>query len=243
MTLTTTTDIRDQLHGVSNQGRRPTCLAFVASDVHRHARLHPEALCVEWLFYHVCQQAGSGPHEGTTIPDTRAVLHALGQPEEWVWPYSQQPPNPSSWRPPVATGPLLTSASSGCGAGLHTVRQRLEQNVPVAIGMFVSDTFKFPDTWDYAGNEVILGADIGQPVDQRRGHAVIVVGQGDYGGEPVMLLRNSWGPNWGHNGHAWVRESYLGPRLAGAFVISKGDSDVLQSDGRYADAHTSARLG
>lgn len=115
--------------------------------------------------------------------------------------------------------------------------------MPVAIGMFVSDTFKFPDTWAYADNEVILGADIGQPVDQRRGHAVIVVGRGDYGGEPVMLLRNSWGPNWGYDGHAWVRESYLGPRLAGAFVISKGDGDVLQSDGRYADAHTCARLG
>jgi len=63
--------------------------------------------------------------------------------------------------------------------------------------MFVSDTFNFPQTWERTGDEVILGADIGQPVDDRRGYAAVVVGHGAYCGDPVLLLRNSWGVKLG----------------------------------------------
>lgn len=243
MTLTITKDIRAELHAVRHQGRRPTCLSFAASDVHRHARRHPEYLCVEWLFYHASQHAGTGPHVGTTISDTRAVLKAIGQPDEPVWPYNGIPPNAARWQPPSVVGNLMTCASSGYGSDLQAIRDRLDEDIPVVIGMFVSDTFNFSGSWDHDGQEVILGHDLGKPVDQSRGHALVVVGHGSYSGEPVVLLRNSWGRNWGHDGHAWVRESYLAPRLAGAFVISKGDGHVLQSDGRYADAHPGARLG
>lgn len=236
-------DIRAELYGVRHQGRRPTCLAFAASDVHRHARQHPEYLCVEWLYYHVSKHARTGPHDGTTIPDTRAVLRDLGQPDEPVWPYSGQPPSTANWQPPSVTGKLMKSDSNESSGSLRAVRQSIEDNVPIVIGMFISDTFNFPHGWERSGDEVILGRDVDQSVDGTRGHAVVVVGHGDYEGEPVILLRNSWGPNWGNHGHAWVRETYLSPRLAGAFFISKGDGNVLQSDGRYADTHAGARLG
>lgn len=243
MTLTISKDMRAELHGVRHQGRRPTCLAFAASDVHRHARRHPEYLCVEWLYYHAAKQAGTGPHVGITIPDTRSVLRALGQPEEPIWPYNSRLPNPATWIPPKGSGKLMISGSNSCGAGTQAICQHIDDDVPVVVGMFISDTFNFPHTWDQAGPEVILGQDATQPTDQSRGHAVVVVGRGDYCGDRVLLLRNSWGSNWGYDGHAWVRESYLTPRLSSAFVISKGDGDVLQSDGRFADAHPGARLG
>jgi hypothetical protein len=227
MNLSIAKDIRAELNSVRHQGRRPTCLAFAASDVHRHARKHPEYLCVEWLYYHATQQAKTGPHAGTTIPDTRAVLKGLGQPVESIWPYSSAPPNPTTWRPPAASGELMTCASSEHGTGLQAVRQNIDQGMPVVIGLFVSDTFNFSQTWDYSGDDVILARDADQPIDHTRGHAVVVVGRGGYHGEPVMLLRNSWGPNWGHQGHAWVRETYLHARLAGAFVVTKGEANVL----------------
>lgn len=243
MSLSVIKDFRAALGPVRHQGRRPTCLAFAASDVHRHARQHPELLCVEWLYFHVSQHAGTGPHDGTTMPDTRAVLKSIGQPVETVWPYSMMPPNPGSWQPPATAHPSMTCGSTGCGNGLHAVRQRIDSDLPVVIGLFTSDTFNQPQSWVREGDEVILAPDLGHPIDDTRGHAVTVVGRGDYAGEAVLLLRNSWGDRWGANGHAWVRESYLGPRLAGAFVISKGEGDVLQSDGRFADADASPRLG
>ncbi|MCY4315308.1 MAG: C1 family peptidase [Roseovarius sp.] len=221
MKLTITKDVRAELHCVRDQGRRPTCMAFAASDAHGHARCHSEYLCVEWLFYHVCKQAGTGPHVGITISDTLAALKSPGQPEESIWPYSGQPPDPTTWKPPIFNGTLFTCGSTVCIGGMRTVCQNIDQDVPVVIAMFISDTFIIPQTWECVGSEVILGPDMGRPVDNRRAHAMVVVGRGTFNGDPIMLLRNSWGANWGNNGHAWVRESYLEPRLASAFVIQK----------------------
>lgn len=241
MTLAIDIDFRADLGDVRDQGRRPTCLSFAASDAHRHRRRHPEPLSVEWLFYHVARHAGTGLHTGTTMLDTRAVLRAIGQPEEAVWPYSTTPPAPTAWRPPSPRPELMACASAACAAEMQAVREQVDKGIPIVIGMFTSTTFLSPTDWAYHGSEIVLGRDPGEPVDPARGHALVVVGGGRVSGEPVLLIRNSWGPRWGAEGHAWVYEDYLAPRLAGAFVISKGDGDVLQS---YASgAHASARLG
>lgn len=242
MTLKVEIDLRAPLGPARNQGRRPTCLAFAASDAHRYAHRHPELLSVEWLFYHVARHAGTGPQVGTTIPDTRRVLQAIGQPEEAIWPYSPTPPNGTAWRPPVNSPPVWTCGSRGCDTSLAALRSSIEAGIPVIIGVYVSDTFNLPHSWAWAGDEAILDTDDGHPIDQSRGHALVVVGSGHYNREPVVLVRNSWGPRWGHNGHAWVRQRYLELRLTGAFIVSKGAEDV-QSDGSEADAYAGARLG
>lgn len=241
MTLTIDIDFRADLGEVRNQGRRPTCLSFASSDAHRQRRRYPEPLCIEWLFYHVAQRAGTGLHAGTTIPDTRAVLRSLGQPEETVWPYSQTPPTETAWRPPSSKPKLLTCGSKDCAAEVHAIADQVDAGVPVVIGMFTSTTFMSPASWQQHGTEVVLGRDPGEPIDSATGHALVVVGRGRLSGEPILLIRNSWGPHWGADGHAWVYEDYLTPRLVGAFVISRGEGHVLQS--HDADTHASARLG
>lgn len=234
-------DFRADLGEPRDQGRRPTCLSFAASDAHRHWQRHPEPLSVEWLFYHVAQHARTGLHCGTTIPDTRKVMRALGQPEEQVWPYSTTPPTATAWRPPVTRPSLMTCESAACSADIRAISEQVEAGIPVVIGMFISTTFLSPAHWTHHGPEIVLGRDPGEAVDTARGHALVVVGRGRVVGEPAMLIRNSWGPKWGADGHAWVYEDYLAPRLAGAFVISKGEGDVLQS--HEAGAHSGARLG
>lgn len=243
MTLTIMKDIRAELHAANDQGRRPTCLSFAASAAHRHARKHAKALSVEWLFYHTGRHAGTGPETGTTIPDTRTILQTIGQPEETVWPYFSVQPSLSLWKPPSSSSELLTCASAGCGSDMDRLRDLINQNIPVVIGVFISDAFLVPTSWCRSGAEVILGTDPHEEVDPTRGHAVVLVGHGALDGEAFFLLRNSWGTQWGYEGHAWISETYLAPRLIGAFTISKGDGDVLQSDGRFADAHPGARMG
>lgn len=66
---------------------------------------------------------------------------------------------------------------------------------------------------------MILGLDSNEGIDHSRGHAMLAVGFGSYSGDSVMLVRNSWGPLWGHEGHAWIREGYLINRLNDGFVI------------------------
>ena len=243
MILTIAKDIRAELYAANQQGRRPTCLSFAASDAHRHARRHAAPLSVEWLFYHAGRRARTGPANGTTIPDTRAVLKEVGQPEEAVWPYVASQPASSNWHPPAVTSGLLTCSSSGCGSDLGLLRDHIDDHVPVVIGMFISNTFLFPHTWARSGGEVILARDASEPIDHGRGHAMVVVGHGNVDGVGVFLLRNSWGGAWGNQGHAWIYEDYLALRLAGAFTLSKGGGDVLQSDGSLSDAHPGARMG
>ena len=241
MTLTIDIDFRADLGDIRDQGRRPTCLSVAASDAHRHRRRHPEPLSIEWLFYHVAQHAGTDLHTGTRMPDTRAVLRAVGQPEERVWPYSKDPPAATAWRPPSPRPALMVCESEACTADLLAVREQVDEGVPVVIGMFISATFLSPTGWSHHGSEIVLGRDPREAVDTARGHALVIVGRGRVAGEPVLLIRNSWGLRWGAEGHAWVYEDYLLPRLAGAFVISKGEGDVLQS--HDAGAHSGTRLG
>lgn len=222
MMLQMSTDMRGALGTVRDQGRRPTCLSFAASDAHRHARGHPDWLCVEWLYFHAAARAGTGPRCGTTIPDTQAVLRSTGQPIEATWPYSAAWPDPALWQPPGPASPLFTSDSSSCGADLNAIRAELLAGCPVVVGVFLSRTYRFPADWTRVGAEVLLAPDRHEPIDRNDGHAMVIVGHGLHKGEPVMLLRNSWGSRWGHEGHAWVREDCLAPRLVGAFVIEKG---------------------
>lgn len=238
MTLQRLTDMREDLGLVRDQGRRPTCLSFAASDAHRYALGHTDWLCVEWLYFHAAKRAGTGPHCGTTMQDTQAILRGTGQPLEAAWPYSPAWPDPASWQPPGRVSSLYTCESSSFAPNLDGIRAELLAGRPVVVGVFLSRTYRFPADWTHIGTEVLLAQDRHEPIDRNDGHAMVIVGHGRHEGAPVMLLRNSWGSRWGHEGHAWVREDCLAPRLVGAFVVEKGKGDVLQSDVSGADACT-----
>jgi hypothetical protein len=83
---------------------------------------------------------------------------------------------------------------------IHAIKENLAQGAPVVIGMMVGQSFmqsmKGQDVWQpESGDENMMGFG---------GHAMCVVGYDDtkYGG--AFLLMNSWGPEWGNNGFAWV---------------------------------------
>jgi hypothetical protein len=95
----------------------------------------------------------------------------------------------------------LTPGDRNNAIDLHAIKENIAQGAPVVIGMQVGGSYMQP----------MLGKDLWQPTDEDRsllgfgGHAQCVVGYDDrkYGG--AFLLMNSWGPQWGNNGFAWVR--------------------------------------
>lgn len=240
MTLQIMQDLRPVLGPVRDQGRRPTCLSFAATAVHEQARGELDPLCVEWLFYHAAQRAGTGPGEGTTLSDTRQVLHRIGQPLEPAWPYEGRPLHGTTWAPPSRVSSLFRCGSDACDANVAHIRGLLDRGRPVVLALFVSAAFIAATTWLRTGAEIILPDD-DDPIDRQRAHALVAVGCGRLGSEDLILVRNSWGPAWGAEGHAWLRETYLSRRLFGGFSISEGDGDVLQSDAGGLDAR--ARVG
>ncbi len=84
---------------------------------------------------------------------------------------------------------------------LRAIKENLSQGAPVVVGMMVGGSYMQP----------MMGQDVWNPTDDDKsmmgfgGHAQCVVGYDDakYGG--AFLIMNSWGPQWGTNGFAWVR--------------------------------------
>ena len=95
----------------------------------------------------------------------------------------------------------LTPGDRNNAIDLHAIKENISQGAPVVIGMQVGGSYMQP----------MMGKDLWEPSEEDRsmlgfgGHAQCVVGYDDrkYGG--AFLLMNSWGPQWGNNGFAWVR--------------------------------------
>ncbi len=84
---------------------------------------------------------------------------------------------------------------------LRAIKENLSQGAPVVIGMMVGGTYM----------QSMMGQDVWNPTDDDRsmmgfgGHAQCVVGYDDNKYNGAFLIMNSWGPQWGNNGFAWVR--------------------------------------
>jgi hypothetical protein len=83
---------------------------------------------------------------------------------------------------------------------LRAIKENLSQGAPVVIGMMVGGSYMQP----MMGKDVWIPSEDDKSMMGFGGHAQCVVGYDDakYGG--AFLIMNSWGPQWGNNGFAWV---------------------------------------
>lgn len=93
------------------------------------------------------------------------------------------------------------------------IQQSIVRGVPAVIGMQVPQTFM-----DYRG-----GIFDDETSPSMGGHAMAIVGYDD--NYHVYLVMNSWGPNWGDHGYAWIKYETLEKRvlvdnLVRAFIIT-----------------------
>lgn len=95
----------------------------------------------------------------------------------------------------------LTEGDNLNQISVRAVKEHLSKDAPVVIGMMVGQSFM----------QDMMGKDLWQPQGLDRsqvglgGHAMCVIGYDDrkYGG--AFQIMNSWTPQWGTNGVAWVR--------------------------------------
>lgn len=218
MTLDVLCDLREVFGPARNQGERPTCIAFAFSDAHAVARGPYQALSVEHLYFHAVQRTPAGnPHDGVSLRATTDALRLDGQCAEIGWPYTDPlPPDLTAWKPPATATPLYRRGSDLDAPKVAAVIERLNDGAPVVLVLLLSERFYRP-----ASGGLITPGPSDQDVDY---HAVVAVGHGrTSAGEPCVLIRNSWGPDWGLAGHAWVTAPYLEPRLYHAIVMSPED--------------------
>lgn len=208
MNITVAKDLRPTLGPARHQHRRPTCLAFAASDAHAAARGAWAELSSEYLFYHAQKRAGRPPGTGALLGSVLASLRDDGQPLESGWPYLPTlPANLKSWKPPASVGPVYVRGGTSDPSSIDSAIAALNSCRTPIVLLKLSRTFFQP----LHGGIVDAGTE--EPPDDARRHAVVAVGHGEIAEARAILVRNSWGATWGISGHAWLTERWLGPRI------------------------------
>ena len=105
---------------------------------------------------------------------------------------------------------------------LASVKKWLAAGHPSMFGFEIFPSF--PRGWNAPGGEIPFPGPEGAADS---GHAIVVVGYDDekkiknnqFGTETTgaLLIRNSWGPNWGDNGYGWLPYQYVLNNLATDF--------------------------
>lgn len=168
--ITISVDLRASFGIARNQGARPTCLAFAASDAHAAVREGWAPLSCEYAFYYAQRRAGRPPSTGALLSSMLEALREDGQPEESAWPYlPATPADAASWAPPREVGKLFGRNGTTAPHSIDRVIQELDQGRPVIVLTMLSRAF-------YQRNPqgVVDPAPDEQPEPDRR-HAVVAV--------------------------------------------------------------------
>ena len=206
MAIVMVRDIRPQLGQARNQGSRPTCIAFAFSDGHAATRGVLEPLSTEHLFYHAVQRTpGRNPSGGVNMPNCIAALSRDGQCPEAGWPYLDAAPDLERWTPPATAKPSFKRRSELSSNSIAAITAELDSERPVVVALLLGERFYAPDP----DGAIVFGPGD----DDTDYHAVLAVGYGRDETQRYLLVRNSWGSEWGLDGHAWVAAPYLEPRI------------------------------
>lgn len=181
--------------------------------MHAAARDPQVILSPEHLYWHAVRRTPNGhPDDGVALPTALKALLLDGQCAEAGWPYRDPLPRDlAAWTPPAAATPVYRWGSQPLGAEIVAIFDWLDAGVPTVVALLLGERFYWPV------NGMITPGPDDADTDY---HAVIAVGYGQDGPDRYVLMRNSWGEDWGIDGYAWVHTAYLESRLYRVALMS-----------------------
>lgn len=124
-------DLRSRLGAARDQGPRPTCLAFAASDLHGSVRPGWDPLSCESAFFNAQRRSGRPPTVGATLPSMIDALREDGQPVEAAWPYLIQTPQTiAAWQSPATESEVFRRCGSAVVADPIKPRRAAQRRPP-----------------------------------------------------------------------------------------------------------------
>lgn len=201
-------DLSDLFDDALDQGPRPTCVAVALADMHGRLAQPQYRAAIETLWWDLDQRGLTGP-DGVLVGDAADALSRTGHCTDAEWPYdpllghASQPPPPTAGTPPWDCARLqpFTLGQDGVEDALEDV---LAGGQAVMLVVEVTDEFEAADL--VSGR--IAVPDIRAPSGGF--HAVLAVGAWtEPGFGRALLIRNSWGPDWGALGYGLMPVEYL----------------------------------
>ncbi|OUL72162.1 C1 family peptidase [Paraburkholderia hospita] len=202
----------DRLGPSRNQGKRPTCLAFAASDLNAFGH-STEHLSVEYLCHFAAKSAeGWKPGDGFTTEQVFSALARSGQPSEQIYPYQSDMPDAPLRAPPANLLPLYPGNAKVRNFTPEDVLIELRAGRAVGTVLAVTQSLFYPKDGIVEFDPFVIPSQF---------HALVAVGVGAHmqTQETHVLLRNSWGACWGLQGHAWVSEGHLRLHMQEGFSL------------------------
>ena len=202
---------------VGDQGKQGSCVAwssaYGARTILESVRTGADPNALKFSPAFLYNQIGLDGCEGSYINRAMDFMSQKGSVPYETFPYSDQDcsrqPNQQmldqARQFKMRGSNRLTVGDRTDQIDLRAIKENLSQGAPVVIGMMVGGSYMQP----------MMGQDVWNPTQDDAsmmgfgGHAQCVVGydEAKYGG--AFLIMNSWGPQWGNNGFAWVRYKHF----------------------------------
>jgi C1A family cysteine protease len=207
--LPTKVDLRDEYKHIYDQGTLGSCTAQALSQAYDFGRvkqgLEPTLPSRLFIYYNERVLDGTVPYDnGAYIRDGIKAMSKWGVCEEYHWPYviskfAVKPPKQAyddAIQSPIKQYLRLDHTN------LVALKQCLALGFGFVFGFSVYDAFEGPD--------VASTGILNMPESRERlrgGHAVFCVGYDD--DTRRFIVRNSWGEDWGDNGHFYMPYAYM----------------------------------
>lgn len=140
----------------------------------------------------------TGSDDGATIRDVIKQLSKLGVSGEPLWPYDvsavTKKPSDAAYADGLTFVPRIASYQRV--TTFAQLRKAIAAHLPVVFGFEVPDYFE--------SDEVATKGYVRLPTDSDPvigGHAVLAVGYNMSASKPYVIVRNSWGQDWGLGGY------------------------------------------
>lgn len=237
--LPVTVDLRKWCSPIENQGNLGSCTAHAGVGMleYYERRTTGKHLDASRLFlYKVTRQLmGFKGDDGAYLRETMKAMVLFGIPPEKYWPYkvadyNEEPGNfcycfAQNYK--ALEYYRLDPPGKTPSSTLTAIKRNLAAELPAMFGFSVYSSL--PSPGDGKGEIPFPAAGDAQ----EGGHAVLAVGYDDSKkigkNKGALLIRNSWGIEWGEKGYGWLPYAYVEEGLADDFW-SMVKSDYVDTD-------------